>query len=67
VELQRAFFPSPYLDVAPTTHLNPGDKRVWMSLNVFVELRDVTTFNIPFREASKVRSRCLIYQYTVVT
>jgi hypothetical protein len=44
-----------YLDVLPTPHLAPGDKRLWTYFKIFVELRDDTTLRIPFREASKVR------------
>jgi hypothetical protein len=54
VELQRTFFPPIYADVVPHERLEPGDKRLWTSLNIFVELRDDTTLYIPFREASKV-------------
>jgi hypothetical protein len=52
-ELQRAFFPPNLQNIEPTPRLTPGDKRVWTSLNVFIELRDETTLYIPFREASK--------------
>ncbi|KII92575.1 hypothetical protein PLICRDRAFT_134291 [Plicaturopsis crispa FD-325 SS-3] len=52
-ELQRAFFPPTFQDVEPTAHLEPGDERMWTSMKIFVELRDDTTFYIPFREASK--------------
>ena len=55
VELQRAFFPPVYQDSNLTPRLRPGDTRVWPSLKVFVELRDTTTLQIPFREASKVK------------
>jgi len=54
VELQRTFFPPVYQDSSPTPRLRPGDTRVWPSLKVFVELRDTTALQIPFREASKV-------------
>jgi hypothetical protein len=54
VELQRTFFPSPYRDITPNARLKPGDRRVWQSMKVFVELRESTTLQIPFREASKV-------------
>lgn len=53
-ELQRTFFPSAYRDVRQTAHLRPGDQRAWPSMKVFIELRDSTTLQIPFREASKV-------------
>lgn len=33
--------------------LEPGDKRIWTALKIFVELREKTTLDIPFREASK--------------
>ena len=55
VELQRTFFPPVYQSSSPTPRLRPGDTRVWPSLKVFVELRDTTTLQIPFREASKVK------------
>ncbi|KAA1471307.1 hypothetical protein DENSPDRAFT_799140 [Dentipellis sp. KUC8613] len=53
VELQHAFFPPTYRDAKPTTPLKPGDKRVWTTMRIFVELRGGTTVYIPFREASK--------------
>ena len=56
VELQRTFFPPVYQDSNLTPRLRPGDSRVWPSLKVFVELRDTTALQIPFREASKVKS-----------
>jgi hypothetical protein len=34
--------------------LQPGDKRMWTTLRMFIELREGTTLQIPFREASKV-------------
>lgn len=55
VELQRTFFPPVYQNSSLTPRLRPGDTRVWPSLKVFVELRDATTLQIPFREASKVK------------
>jgi protein CSF1 len=54
VELQRLFFPPTYQTVEPTSTLKPGDTRIYTALKVFVELRDITTFHIPFREPSKV-------------
>jgi len=59
VELQRTFFPPVYQDSNPTPQLRPGDTRVWPSLKVFVELRDTTSLQIPFREASKVKCTLL--------
>jgi hypothetical protein len=53
-ELQKAFFPPTYQDGEVTPLLKPGDKRMWTALRVFIELRDTTTLQIPFREASKV-------------
>lgn len=53
VELQRAFFPPAYQNAELSPRLKPGDKRMWTALQVFVELRDLTTLHIPFREASK--------------
>jgi hypothetical protein len=53
-ELQRIFFPSTYQDLEVTPKLKPGDKRMWTALNMFIELRDETTLEIPFREQSKV-------------
>ncbi|KAL1748805.1 hypothetical protein HDZ31DRAFT_59984 [Schizophyllum fasciatum] len=52
-ELQKVFFPATYQNGARTSKLNPGDKRLWTSLRVFVELRDSTMLHIPFREPSK--------------
>ncbi|TFK25683.1 hypothetical protein FA15DRAFT_334222 [Coprinopsis marcescibilis] len=52
-ELQRAFFPSSYQDQVVTPRLKPGDKRLWTSLQMFIELRGDTTVHVPFREPSK--------------
>lgn len=52
-ELQKVFFPSTYQNAVVTERLKAGDKRVWTALNVFIELRDETSLNIPFREPSK--------------
>lgn len=52
-ELQRVFFPATYQNGTKTAKLNPGDKRIWTSLRVFIELRDSTMLHIPFREPSK--------------
>jgi hypothetical protein len=54
-ELQRTFFPPVYQDSSPTPRLRPGDTRAWPALKVFVELRDATTLQIPFKEPSKVK------------
>jgi len=54
VELQRVFFPPTYQNIEVTERLKPGESRLWSALNVFIELRDETTVQIPFREASKV-------------
>ncbi|KAG6372334.1 hypothetical protein JVT61DRAFT_7774 [Boletus reticuloceps] len=51
--LQRAFFPPAFHDLEVSQHLKPGDKRIWTALKIFVELREETTLNLPFREASK--------------
>ncbi|TFY67887.1 hypothetical protein EVG20_g3774 [Dentipellis fragilis] len=53
VELQHAFFPPSYRDSKPTAPLKPGEKRVWTTMRIFVELRGGTTVYMPFREASK--------------
>ncbi|KAH7927135.1 hypothetical protein BV22DRAFT_1193843 [Leucogyrophana mollusca] len=53
VHLQRALFPPTYHDLEQSTYLKPGDKRTWTALKVFVELREETSLDIPFREASK--------------
>jgi hypothetical protein len=52
-ELQRAFFPPSFSRTFPTPHLHPGNKRVWTSFNMFIELHDAVTLLVPFREASK--------------
>ncbi|TFK75375.1 hypothetical protein BDN72DRAFT_832240 [Pluteus cervinus] len=52
-DLQKAFFPSTFQDITPTPRLVPGERRVWTSMRVFVELRDETVLQIPFREPSK--------------
>ncbi|KAF9475774.1 hypothetical protein BDN70DRAFT_996181 [Pholiota conissans] len=52
-ELQRAFFPPTYRDSEVTPRLKVGDKRMWTSLQVFIELRDETCMYVPFRESSK--------------
>ncbi|KAH7913899.1 hypothetical protein BJ138DRAFT_527505 [Hygrophoropsis aurantiaca] len=53
VHLQRAMFPPTYHDLEPSTYLKPGDKRAWTAMKVFIELRESTSLDIPFREASK--------------
>jgi hypothetical protein len=60
-ELQRAFFPPAYRNSEVTAKLNPGDKRVWSALHIFLELRDETTLHIPFREAAKVINSSLFF------
>lgn len=55
VELQRSFFPQAFHDAEAVPRLKPGDMRMWTTLKVFVELRNGTTLQIPFRESSKVR------------
>lgn len=52
-EIQKAFFPPTYQAAERTRRLEPGDKRIWTALQIFVELRNETTLHIPFREASK--------------
>ncbi|KAJ3575090.1 hypothetical protein NP233_g1335 [Leucocoprinus birnbaumii] len=52
-EIQKAFFPPTYQTAEQTRPLEPGDKRMWTALQIFVELRNETTLHIPFREASK--------------
>lgn len=56
-EIQRMLFPPTYQTVGQTHPVEPGDKRIWTALQIFVELRNETTLHIPFREASKV---CLL-------
>lgn len=51
--LQRTFFPPTFQDMDVSQRLKPGDKRIWTAMKIFVELREETTLNIPFREASK--------------
>lgn len=51
--LQRAFFPPTFYDLEVSHRLKPGDKRIWTAMKIFVELRDETTLDLPFREASK--------------
>jgi len=51
--LQRTFFPPTFHDMEVSQRLEPGDKRVWTAMKIFVELREQTTLNLPFREASK--------------
>lgn len=53
-ELQKVFFPPTYQTVEETRPVEPGDKRLWTALRIFMELRNETTLHIPFREASKV-------------
>lgn len=65
VELQRAFFPPAYQNAELSPRLKPGDKRMWTALQVFVELRDLTTLSIPFREASKARTFCCIFCFSI--
>jgi hypothetical protein len=58
-EIQRVLFPPTYQTVERTRPLEPGDKRLWIALQIFVELRNETVFHIPFREASKV---CVLFR-----
>ncbi|KAF8554692.1 hypothetical protein OG21DRAFT_1508579 [Imleria badia] len=51
--LQRALFPPTFHDMEVSQRLKPGDKRIWTALKIFVELREQTILNLPFREASK--------------
>ncbi|KAK2463228.1 hypothetical protein APHAL10511_004883 [Amanita phalloides] len=51
--LQRIFFPSSWQNTEVTPRLDPGDQRLSTTLQILVELRDNTTLQIPFREASK--------------
>lgn len=51
--LQRTFFPPTFHDLEVSQRLNPGDKRIWTAMKIFVELREETILNLPFREASK--------------
>ena len=51
--LQRTFFPPTFHDMDVSQRLKPGDRRIWTAMKIFVELRESTTLNIPFREASK--------------
>ncbi|RDB25364.1 Protein CSF1 [Hypsizygus marmoreus] len=52
-ELQKAFFPPTYYDAEATSSLKPGDRRLWTAMRIFIELRDNTTLQVPFREPSK--------------
>lgn len=51
--LLRTFFPPTFHDLEVSQRLKPGDKRIWTAMKIFVELREETTLNLPFREASK--------------
>jgi len=53
-ELQKIFYPATYQTAEQTRPVEPGDKRIWTALQIFVELRNETTLLIPFREISKV-------------
>ncbi|KIY46774.1 hypothetical protein FISHEDRAFT_46624 [Fistulina hepatica ATCC 64428] len=53
VQLQKAFFPPTFHNGSPTMPLQPGETRMFTALRVFVDLRDMTTLHVPFREASK--------------
>ncbi|KIJ61338.1 hypothetical protein HYDPIDRAFT_177084 [Hydnomerulius pinastri MD-312] len=53
VHLQRTFFPPAYHDSEVSQRLRPGDKRIWTAMKIFIELREETSLNLPFREASK--------------
>ncbi|KAF8630636.1 hypothetical protein AX15_002787 [Amanita polypyramis BW_CC] len=52
-DLQGIFFPSSWQNVESTPRLQPGDQRLWTTSQILVELKDNTTLQIPFREASK--------------
>lgn len=56
--LQQTFFPPTFTDSTPFVRLKPGEARVWPTLNVFVELKDGVTLQMPFRESSKVSLNC---------
>ncbi|KAF9241526.1 hypothetical protein BU15DRAFT_87119 [Melanogaster broomeanus] len=51
--LQQTFFPPTYHDSVVSQRLKPGDKRIWTAMKVFIELREETALDLPFREASK--------------
>ncbi|KAH7888759.1 hypothetical protein F5I97DRAFT_2055646 [Phlebopus sp. FC_14] len=53
LHLQRTFFPPTYRDSQVSQRLEPGDRRIWTAMKVFIELREETSLNLPFREASK--------------
>lgn len=59
-ELQKIFFPPSYHHASMTPRLHPGDKRSWTAMRIFVELREQTVLNIPFREPSKVRCSSIL-------
>lgn len=61
-ELQKILFPFTYQTAEQTHPVEPGDKRIWTTLQIFVELRNETTLLIPFREASKV---CQILSFSI--
>ena len=53
IHLQRTFFPSSFSDLVVSQRLKPGDKRIWTSMKIFIELRGETSLILPFREGSK--------------
>ena len=51
--LQGAFFPAGFFDSEPTSHLQPGDRRLHASLKIYVDFGKATSLRIPTRESSK--------------
>jgi hypothetical protein len=53
VELQNAFFPTPYMSVVPAVPLKPGVDRQSTRMIIRVEITDQITMRVPTREGSK--------------
>lgn len=53
IELQNAFFPTPYMSVVPAVPLKPGADRQSTRMIVRVEITEQITLRVPTRESSK--------------
>lgn len=53
INLQQAFFPTPFVDAIPPTPLKPGEWRIWSLFKIFVSVEKDVILRIPSRESSK--------------
>ena len=52
-DIQKAFFPAGYFDSEPTTHLQPGARRLHATLKIYIDFSRTTSLRVPTRESSK--------------